>query len=111
MERTKKGDEVLRWRKTGGGSFRMAGGKIIKPGQVFNARPDEIPKSFRDVCIPLDKLPPEGDDAPLEVASTDYTYEKRGESNWYDVFGPDGKKLNEKALTRVKALEFIEALK
>lgn len=38
------------WRKEGGGSFRMIDRqgrhRIIKPGQIFHAFPDEIPKSF-----------------------------------------------------------------
>lgn len=38
------------WKKEGGGSFRMIDRqgrhRIIKPGQVFHAFPDEIPKSF-----------------------------------------------------------------
>lgn len=38
------------WKKEGGGSFRMIDRqgrhRVIKPGQVFHAFPDEIPKSF-----------------------------------------------------------------
>jgi len=49
--------ELLRWRKTGGGTFRMGNGKIIKPNQVFRAAVEDIPKAFQHMIIPLDQLP------------------------------------------------------
>jgi hypothetical protein len=56
MERKKTdtNDPVIQWRKTGGGTFRMGKGKIIKPGQTFNAPLSAIPKGFRDTVVPVD---------------------------------------------------------
>ena len=63
MERKNKANQrkgEIRWRKEGGGSFRTKiNGKdrIIKPGETFRALPEEIPLAFRDVVVPLDKVP------------------------------------------------------
>lgn len=46
---------LVRWVKRGGGSFRLASGKIIKPNQVFMARPEEIPAGFRDIVVPVNE--------------------------------------------------------
>ena len=117
MERTKKEDEVnslgekkVEFRKTGGGSFRMASGKIVKPGQVFKAYPSQIPASFRDTLIPLEDLPIAPAEKKLELPPSEYRAVKREGSNWWDVFGPGDKKMNEKALTQAKALEHIKGL-
>lgn len=55
--------EESRWKKTGGGSFRLKSGKIVKPNESFRAKAEDIPKAFRDILIPLDGLPEE---RPLE---------------------------------------------
>jgi hypothetical protein len=52
MEKTKTGK--LKWRKVGGGSFRMASGRIIKPNEVFHARVEDIPAPFRDMVVQLE---------------------------------------------------------
>ena len=109
MKRTKKVDiDVIKWVKQGGGSLRL-GGKIIKPGQRFDARLDEIPEGFRDVCIPLDKLPVEVEEN-IEATPAEYKLKQRGTSTWYDVVNGKGKVLNEKALRRTDALELIKVL-
>jgi len=108
MERTKKQDGVIRWRKDGGGSLRIKK-RIIKPGQIFWAHPDEIPEGFRDVCIPLDDIPQKKTE-PIVARTPQYTYTKRDTSNYYDVFDSQGKKVNERALTKAKAIELIESL-
>lgn len=102
MERTKN-SEAIRWKKTGGGHF-MFNGRIIKPGQVFTAREDQISKNFRDLCIPLDKLPPPAEEIPIEVTKVIYTVEPRGKSKtWFDVVDARGKVINEKALQKEQA--------
>jgi hypothetical protein len=50
-------DPLIKWKKLGGGSFRLGTGikaKKIKPNQFFEARLSEIPKGFRDVVVPVD---------------------------------------------------------
>jgi hypothetical protein len=114
MERTKNieiieqlDDGVIRWKKVGGGSFKL-NNRYIKPGQVFLARPEEIPTAFRDLVVPQDEIkekPPE----VIEVAKSEYTVQLRGKSNsWFDVVRTsDGKVLNEKGLKK----EVAEQLK
>ncbi len=109
MERTKKVDtDKIRWVKQGGGSLRLHG-RIIKPGQRFNARLDEIPEGFRDVIIPLDKLPVEVEENVVATPA-EYKLKQRGTSTWYDVVDGNGKVLNEKAMRRTDALELIKVL-
>jgi hypothetical protein len=102
MERTRSND-AIRWKKIGGGHF-MFNGRIIKPGQVFSAREDQISKTIRDLIIPLDELPSAPVAAPLEVAKTVYTIQPHGKSNtWFDVVDTKGKVVNEKSMNKEKA--------
>lgn len=109
MERTIDPDASIRWKKIGGGSFQLRK-HIIKPGQVFMARPSEIPKNFRDVCIPLEEIkvaPP----IPIEVKKTTYKIVPRGKSrSLYDVVDENGKVLNEKALIKDIAEKLVSDL-
>lgn len=106
MKRKQEG--VVRWRKEGKGSFRMANGKIIKPGQVFTAKEEDIPIGFRDVIIPLDKLPEQEEIIPVKL---DYSLVPTGDSDGlFNIISANGKKLNEQSLTRIKALEMIKDL-
>ena len=103
MERTKSINEPIRWKKIGGGHF-MFNGRMIKPGQVFTARVDQISKNFRDLCVPLDELPPPPEEAPVEVIKAVYTVHPRGKSKtWFDVIDSRGKVINEKALQKEQA--------
>lgn len=99
-------DKKIRWRKTGSGSFRMANGRIIKPGQVFVASLREIPKAFRDTIVNMDELPPE---KPIEHAESKYEARHMG-SGWWNVYDAQGKKVNEKALRMPEARALVERL-
>ena len=46
----------IKWKKAGRGSL-VLGKRFIRSGQVFMARPDEIPMGFRDVIIALEPIP------------------------------------------------------
>lgn len=108
MERT--AEKKIWWKRTGGGSFRL-GNRIIKPGQKFEAYPSEISKEFRDVTIPLSKLPAPEESPPLDVNKSEYSLQKRGESlSWFNVVDGQGKIMNDKALRRTAALKLIEEL-
>lgn len=110
MERTKGVSDVIRWKKMGGGAF-MLNGRLIKPGQVFTARVDQIPKSFRDVCVPLDSIPEPPAPEPIEVKPSAYTVKARGDSKlWFDVVDSNGKVINEKALKKEAAEQFAKDL-
>ena len=114
MERTKKkktDPNIIWWRKIGGGTFRLANGKIIKPDQKFQAREDQIPLAHRDVVIPLDELPSEKEKKkPLKVKQHDYGVQHRG-GGWYDVVDSNGKVLNDDAMKKDEAENYIDSLK
>lgn len=123
MERTKVNmvqnteEEKVRWKKLGGGSFRM-GNKIIKPGETFWAFPSEIPKPFRDVVVALDatvvfekeKAKEKKLEEQIKGNKSAFTIKKREGSQWFDVFDSQEKKINEKGLSEEKANKFKEDL-
>ena len=102
-------DEVIRWKKVGGGVFYFKN-RMIKPGQVFSARPSEISKAFLDVIKPLDEIkvdvPP-----PVIVTPTNYIVKPRGKSKtWFDVVDSKDKPVNEKALSKEQAEKLAKDL-
>lgn len=119
MERTKSksavipleaadGDNRIHFKKIGGGSFRL-GNRIIKPGETFLARPEEIPVGFRDVVIAQEAE--KNVAKPIIVAKPVYTLQPRGKSkSLFDVVDAQGKVLNEKALSKEDAQGLIDDL-
>lgn len=106
---------LIRFQKMGGGSFRgtiQGRYRIIKPGEVFLARLDEIPEKFRDTIIPVDgenyKTVKEQIEAEKPVP-VEYTLKHRG-GGWFNVLDKNGKQVNEKALKREAAKELISSL-
>jgi len=112
MERVRMSNEnkLIRWKKTGGGGFLFKG-HLIKPGQIFMASVEEIPKGFRDICIPLDELPTAPPSLPIEITKSAYSVKPRGESKvWFDVVDSNEKVINEKALKKEAAEQFAKDL-
>jgi len=108
MERTKVEltNEKIQWKKIGGGSLRL-NGRIIKPGQIFDAKPSDIPTGFRDVVVPLEPIR-EKAEPPIEVIKVEYTLKQRGKSPlWFDIVDSNDKVLNEKALKKAEAEQLI----
>lgn len=104
--------QKVRWRKTGGGSFRLASGKIIKQNQIFDAFPHEIPLSFRDTVVPIDKKAFEQATAGPEVKPFPLQYEVKTVSpGWYAVFDSNGKRLNDRSLRLAEAQALLEELR
>lgn len=129
-------EKLIKWKKIGGGTFRMKDGRIIKPNQVFEAYESDIPEVFRRWVIPLDPFPKEKvkvennfEIKPAEsknVKEKDENTEKeldikedeelevemvhRG-GGWYDVVNKkSGKKINEKPLKKTDAEILLETL-
>ena len=113
----------IRWRKIGGGSLRYIRGKIIKPNEVFIARPDEIPLAFRKQVVALEDIPeiPKVDIIPVQpfVARRkessemeEGAYETKARSQgWWDVMNKaSGKVINEKGLREGAAKELVAEL-
>ena len=122
MERTKKVGVIVKpsWKKVGGGSLRI-GNRIIKPGQIFEAFPEEISPSFRTMVIPVSAdavFKPEAQDGEVQtdvkaenVAKVINSLRPRGESKaWFDVVNAEGKPMNEKVLKKEVAEKLIEDL-
>jgi len=100
---------LIRFKKIGGGSLRW-NGKIIKPGQVFLADPNLIPRNFLDVLIQVDgesitnvEQTPRSKEE-LSKLKVLFTIKPRGNSKtWFDVVNSEGKVLNAKALKKEAA--------
>lgn len=103
MERVDKNPQ---WRKIGGGTFRMASGKIIKKNQVFRAAVEDIPEAFRHIVVPIGELPKE---TPLEVSINKYKVQSTG-AGWYNVIDGQDKVVNEKGLRQNEAQALIGKL-
>jgi len=113
-------DAPISWRKIGGGSFRMtaldAAGKrtqrIIKPNQVFMARPSEIPVTFLDVIKPLSEIPSvAAHEAPVTNAASYAVVPHPGKPGKFDVINATTKKaLNARPLDKSDATEVLEKM-
>ena len=110
---------VYKWKKLGGGALRFPN-RIIKPGQLFSAREDEIPKSFlnslqkiglSDEVSVTTKPVKEVQKVAVEVKPVDPQFSIHHRSGqWYDIVDKEGKRLNEKALQKEEAERLLKQL-
>jgi|WetSurSiteA1Bulk_404760.scaffolds.fasta_scaffold206564_2 hypothetical protein len=120
MERTKTGilpEQLISWKKTGNGALRLKNLRYIKPGEIFEAYPSQIPAAFRDTVIPLNPAKLKEEEQQREevinkvaVESSAYTVKPRGVGGWVDVIDINGKVINEKAMKLPAAEELIKKL-
>ena len=104
--------EKIWWKKLGGGSARLRIGgrlKIIKPNERFQALPEEISESFRDVIIPLEDIPTASEEK-ISGKSPKYSLESTKRNGFYNIVDEQGKKINQKALNKADATQLIEDL-
>jgi hypothetical protein len=96
----------IRWKKIGNGTFLFKN-HFIKPNQIFIALEDEIPKQFRDLIVPVDKIP----EPVLQEKDVreNYQLEQLGDGK-YNIVDLQGKKLNESALTITEAKNILKVL-
>jgi len=103
MTRRKK--DTIMYIKNGGGTFRLANGKIVKPGEKFNAHPNEIPQAFRDQVIALE------DEAMLSGEGKNVKapkYQKK-EANLFYIFDSEKEeKVADKAYSEELADQIVE---
>lgn len=105
-------ENIIWWKKVGGGSFHAkinGKGKLIKPNEKFRAKPSEIPKGFKDVVVPLEKI----EEIPEQVLSAPKSLFKkvmRERKGWFDVVDSNGKRISDKALREDEADKLIEDL-
>jgi hypothetical protein len=115
MERTINPDEgKILWKKTDG-TFRLPDRRLVRKGDTFWARLEDIPIPFRDTIVPVTQ---EGADQvngipaeKIEAVETVYTKLKRDNGNWWDIIDKQGKVVNEKALREEQADDYLNALK
>jgi hypothetical protein len=123
MQRTKR--KKITFRKIGGGTFRLANGKIVKPNETFQAFPEDIPAGFKDVVKALEPLP---DEEPIETVSNfelekaeqpeekespegdDFELENREDGKWNVVKTTTGKPINESPLEKEEAETLMASL-
>ena len=99
--------EVIRWKKIGKGSF-LFNNRYIKPGQTFTATVEEIPTAFRDLIIPLEKLP---EDKLLSAKkSSNYTIVEIEGTNTWNIVDSQGKIFNEKPMVRLEAEKLLNVI-
>ncbi len=104
--------EQVKFRKEGKGTFRTLQGRIIKPGQVFFAYPQDIPEAFRDSVKPVDETKREvfEETGVIEDHSFPKFELKETSKGWFDVVNSEGKALNEKKLRKEEAEILVKAL-
>lgn len=98
--------EVIRWKKIGNGSF-MLNNRYIKPGQTFTATVEEIPTAFRDLIIPVDKLPEDPFMKPKKVSN--YTLMQTEEGLW-NIVDKQGKIFNDAPMEKNEAEKVLNVL-
>lgn len=96
----------IRWKKIGRGSF-MFNNRYIKPGQVFTATVEEIPAAFRDLIVPVDKLPEDPFTKPKKVSN--YTLMQTEEGLW-NIVDKQGKIFNDAPMEKNEAEKVLNVL-
>ena len=107
---------LSQWKKLGGGPFIMRDWKgkkrIIKKGQVFEARADDIPLAFRDTIVPLQNVVNHPSfDGGKGVTKSNYDVRPSPEKEgFFDIVNNKGKIISEQPMERKDALEIVKQL-
>jgi len=116
MEQVQETPKKIRYKKIGGGSLRL-NNRIIKPGQKFEAYPEDIPETARDLVVPADGAVAMWPNERAKVIQEDikgakpiYTTRQRDNTEWWDIYDVNGKKINEKGLPKEAAEKLIQNL-
>ena len=112
-----KREKLIKWKKIGGGSFRLYNGKIVKKNETFLAPLHLIPTAFRDTLQPVNKEDVEEMEKEIKTGgvslvgkSHEYLIQEHSKG-WWDIVDENGKILNEKALRKPAAEEMLRNLK
>ena len=100
----------IRWQKISG-TLILRDKTVIRPGQTFMARPEDIPKVFRDTVVPVnpEDLPKDPGLEPVEPVKPEYTIKSCGPGR-YNVLDGQGKIVNEKSMSLADAERLVEGL-
>jgi len=103
----------LKYRKIGGGSFRLYG-KIIKPNQVFSAYPEDIPEAFSDVVKCLDDEEVQrlvlSSDRQYHVKEALYEIHEQAAGRFYVINGSTRKPLHTNPTSKEEAIKLRDSL-
>ena len=102
-------DPRIWYQKVGGGSLRI-GNKIIKPGEKVQLDPTVIKPAWKDLLKPLQDVPVKKE-TPIvvDITKSVYSLKQRDVAGlWWDVVDAQGKVVNDKALRKEKAEEYIK---
>lgn len=104
----------LQYRKTGGGLLRILG-KYVKPGDTFEAYPEQIPEGFKDLikCISDKATQEQATKSLLKVYSKEFLYEVVADKSkgWFNVVNSVTQKtINEKTLKQEDAEKLCATL-
>ena len=111
-----KREKLIKWKKIGGGSFRLYSGKIVRKNEVFSAPLHHIPLAFRDTLQPINKEDIEEIEKEIKIGSVSlegkqhkYTIQPytRG---WWNIIDGNEKVVNEKALRKSDAEKMLKNL-
>jgi hypothetical protein len=103
----------IRWKNFSGKTQRnIISGKIIKPGEIFTAYPDQISLAFRDVIIALSPIPDESEKPviPANITRMVYTLKPAEKEGFFDIYNGKDKKMNEIPLEESTAKQLIKDL-
>lgn len=105
------GPKVFRWRKLGGGSLRLPN-RIIKPGEIFTAAAEELPKSFMDALQCLDEVEMKAYEQKriIDIKRAESVYDLEEVDGGWNVVGDNGKPINEFPYTKEDAEQLKSAL-
>ncbi len=114
--------KTYEWKKLTGGSFNMVQEdgtrKIIKKGDLFNAKESQIPKSFLGMFEKLDEVvevkepveAPVVEEKPEEHTGDQYELNQRS-AGYYDILHVITRnKMNDKSMRKKEATDFCEKL-
>jgi len=116
MARTKVPGEKVKAEKPGairwinkGGTFCTRNRQVVKHGETFSARVEDIPMAFRDVIKPVDPtaLPVEVRIEPVPLV---FRLRAREGTAFFDIVDGTGKRISEKDLTEQEAKDVLDKL-
>lgn len=101
---------MFRMKKIGGGGLHLHN-RIIKPGQVFIARMEEIPKAFMNTILVMEQVSgPVKKGVQLSKAPKPIYTKQITKNGLYNIVDKNGKILNEQPMTEKDADDTIRKL-
>lgn len=86
------------------------GKRIMKPGQVFFAFERDLPEEFKLMIMEMDLPVKQPEVQESSFRSATYRIKERKGGEYYDVIDSNGKKMNEKQLSKEEAEELVKKL-